>query len=200
MKSPGQTAFVNTVAVALACAFVAVPGRAAAEARRHDGFYLRVGTGGGFAFGKLEGAADSPSRGPNIASELAAGWTVGPGLVVGGGTYPMVVLAPDYDGVDAGGQHVSGTGPFVDWYLDPTCGLHLQSALLFAAGYLDGSEARPAKIGVGYGMMLGAGYDMFLADEWSLGLLARVTAYRLHGVDDAIRLASPSLLVTATFH
>ncbi len=50
------------------------------------------------------------------------------------------------------------------------------------------------------GLMLGAGYDLLVADEWSLGLLARVTAYRLYGVDDSIRLASPSVLLTATFN
>ncbi len=81
----------------------------------------------------------------------------------------MVAPGPDYDGVDAGGQHVSGTGPFVDYYLDPAGGLHLQAGLLFAAGYLDGSGERPGKVGLGFGGMAGVGYDLFVADEWSLG-------------------------------
>jgi hypothetical protein len=39
-----------------------------------------------------------------------------------------------------------------------------------------------------------------VTDEWSLGALARLTAYRLFDVDDEIRLLSPSLLLTATFN
>lgn len=180
---------------------LASAGPASAEPHRHDGFYLRVGAGGGYALGTLAtgSAGDSSSHGANIASELAAGVSLRPGLVVGLGTFPMVVARPSYDAVDAGGQHVSGTGPFVDLYLDPAGGLHLQAGLLFAAGYIDGGQ-RDSQVGFGYGGMAGAGYDLFVAPEWSLGLLARVTAYRLYGVDDKIRLVSPSLLVTATFN
>lgn len=176
----------------------AVP--AAAEPRRHDGFYLRLGVGSGYAIGELTAGMDSGSKGFNIASEVAVGLGIRPGLSVGVGTFPMVAPGPTYDGVDAGGQHVSGTGPFADFYLDPAGGLHLQAGLLLAAGYLDGSGQRPGKVGVGYGGMAGVGYDLFIADEWSLGGLARLTAYRLFAVDDSIRLLSTSLLVTATFN
>lgn len=94
---------------------------------------------------------------------------------------------------------MSGTGAFVDWYRRPGGGLHAQAGLLVAAGYLDGSAARRAATGVGYGAMAGIGFDRYVTARWSLGLLARVTAYRLYGVDDSMRLASPSLLVSATF-
>jgi len=47
--------------------------------------------------------------------------------------------------------------------------------------------------------MAGAGYDHHVSAKWSLGGLARVVAYRLYGVEDSIRLMSPSLLVTATY-
>ena len=46
----------------------------------------------------------------------------------------LVMPSPTYDGVNAGGQHVSATGPFVDWYPSPTGGWHLRAGLLFAAG------------------------------------------------------------------
>ena len=175
------------------------PEPAAAEPGRHDGLYLRLGAGGGLALGTLSAGADSDSRGANVATELAVGWTLRPGLVVGLGTFPMVVPGPDYDGVDAGGQHVSGTGLFVDRYFDAAGGLHVQGGLLFSAGYLDGGD-REGQVGFGYGGMVGAGYDFFVSDEWSLGALLRLTAYRLHGVEDRIRLVSPSALVTATLH
>lgn len=175
------------------------PRAVAAEPRRHEGLYVRLGLGAGYALGTLASTADSESHGVNLATELAVGKNLRPGLVVGVGTFPMVVPSPEYDGVAAGGQHVSGTGAFLDWYRRPRGGLHAQAGLLFAAGYLDGSAARAATTGFGYGAMVGVGFDRYVAPRWSLGLLARVTAYRLYGVDDSIRLASPSLLVTATF-
>ena len=193
-----NTRLSRSVTAALGLLAVAAP--SAADPRRHDGFYLRLGMGGGYAVATLSSGTDSSSHAPNIATEVAAGWTLRPGLVLGLGTFPMVVLKPTYDGADAGGQHVSGTGPFVDYYMDPGKGLHFQGGLLFSAGYLDGSSQRASKVGFGYGLMLGAGYDLFVSDEWSVGLLARVTAYRLYGVDDRIRLVSPSLLLTSTFN
>lgn len=185
--------------LAIGAIVAASPGAAASAPRTHDGFYARAGVGAGYAMGALDAPADSDSTGVNVATELGIGWTLRPGLVVGLGTFPMVVPAPSYDGIDAGGQHTSATGPFVDYYLDPRRGLHLQGGALVAAGYLDGGD-REGEVGIGYGAMLGAGYDVFVADEWSLGGLLRATAIRLHGVDDTFRLASPSLLVTLTYH
>ncbi|HVV82141.1 MAG TPA: hypothetical protein VHE35_03650 [Kofleriaceae bacterium] len=195
-----RTSALAALALVLAGAAAGVlPRAAAAEPRHHDGLYLRLGLGGGFALATLSTTEDSTSKGANVATELAVGKNVRPGLVVGVGTFPMIVPAPSYDGVDAGGQHISGTGPFVDWYRRPRGGLHLQAGVLFAAGYLGGSDDRDGKVGVGYGMMAGAGFDRYVAPRWSLGALARVTAYRLYGVDDKIRLVSPSLLFTATY-
>jgi hypothetical protein len=174
-------------------------GTAAAEPRSHEGLYARFGVGPGFAAAKLFSTTDSNSTGADVSTELSLGWAIRPGLVIGGGTFPMVVPGPSYDGMDAGGQHVSATGPFVDYYRRPSGGLHVQGALLFTAGYLDGSDERDGTVGFGYGAMLGAGYDRYVADHWSLGGLVRVTAYRLYGVDDSIRLVSPSLLFTATY-
>ncbi|MEZ4362774.1 MAG: hypothetical protein R3B48_21465 [Kofleriaceae bacterium] len=171
-----------------------------AAPRTHDELYLRAGLGGGVALGALASpGGDSDSRGANVATELAVGWTFRPGLVLGVGTFPMVAPGPSYSAVDAGGQHTSATGPFVDYYFDPRGGLHAQGGLLFAAGYLDGGE-REGVVGLGYGAMVGVGYDAFVTDQWSVGGLARVTASRLEGVDDHLSLASPSLLVTVTYH
>lgn len=181
---------------------VGLAGAAAAEARRHDGLFVRVGAGPAFPLATFtpDTGGDSDARGPGVGTELAAGVTLRPRLVVGVGTFPMVSPAPDYDGADAGGQHVSATGPFVAYWLDARGGFQLQGGLLFAAGYLDGSDARPGQVGVGYGAMAGVGYDRFIADQWSVGALARLTAYRLYGVEDSIRIATPALLVTLSYH
>lgn len=185
--------------VALAL-FAALTAPASAAPRVRDGFFLRAGLGPAFALGTLSiPAGEQDSRGLGVGTELSLGGTVAPGLVLGGATFPMVVPSPSYDGVDAGGQHVSGTGPFVDWYPSARGGWHLRAGLLLAAGYLDGGE-RGSKVGVGYGATLGGGYDAFVGDEWSLGFVARATAYQLSGVDDSLRLLSPALLAVATYH
>lgn len=181
-------------------ALVLVPSIAAAEPRRHDGFYARVGVGPGYGVSTLATAAgDSGGRAFTVNTELAAGWTVRPGLVVGAGTFPMVAPAPSYDGVDPGGQHVSGTGPFVAWWPDDRGGLSVQGGVLVAAGYLDGGD-RDGVVGVGVGATAGVGYDRFIAPQWSVGALARVTAYRLGGVDDDLTIVAPAALVTFTLH
>ncbi|HWU90249.1 MAG TPA: hypothetical protein VN253_23455 [Kofleriaceae bacterium] len=175
-------------------------GAAQAEPRNHDGFYFRLGVGPGYAIATLDtGAGSDDSTGANISTQLAVGWTVRRGLVVGGATFPMVVLSPSYDGIDAGGQHVSATGPFVDYYPNSRKGLHFHGGLLFSLGYLDGGD-RASHIGAGYGASLGVGYDFFVTDEWSIGGIARATAYHLYGVDDSMRLFSPALLVSLVRH
>jgi hypothetical protein len=175
-------------------------GIASAEPRTHDGFYFRLGVGPGYTLATLSTSGpDSTSTGVDVSTQLAIGWTIRPGLVVGLGTFPMVTPSPAYDEIDAGGQHVSATGPFVDYYLDPKRGLHVQGGLLFALGYLDGGE-RAGNVGAGYGATLGAGYEVFVSDEWSVGAIARVTAYRLYGVDDSIKLIAPALLLAVTRH
>ena len=81
----------------------------------------------------------------------------------------------------------------------PGGGLHFQGGLLVTVGYLDGSDQRDGQVGVGYGAMAGAGFDHYVSANWSLGGSLRVVAYRLYGVDDSIRMVSPSALVTLTY-
>jgi hypothetical protein len=185
----------------LALAAVAwLGGAATAAPRTHDGLYLRFAVGPGYTLGALDApGGESDSSGAAVSTQIAVGWTARPGLVIGAGTFPAVTPGPSYEGGDAGGQHVSATGPFVDYYLSPTRGLHGFAGVLFAAGYLDGGE-REGHVGFGWGATAGIGYDHFISDEWSLGGIARVTLYQLYGVDDAIRLITPAALITLTRH
>lgn len=116
---------------------IAIAGTAHAAPRTHDGLYVRVAVGPGASLGHLaiDAGGGGDSRGVNVSTQLAIGWTVRPGLVIGVGTFPMVTPGPRYDGIDAGGQHVSATGPFVDYYVDPRRGLHLFGGALVAVTY-----------------------------------------------------------------
>lgn len=197
-----------------------------AGAHRHDGFYFRLASGfglyrealrsessddyGGRVFGDTTGLA--------TVGELAFGGTIARGLVLGGGLYntslvtssfhldPQSDAAPASE-LDPGRRSILLIAAFVDWYPRPRNGFHLQGALgvagLSAAGAAPRKDAYQAG---GIGLSLGAGYEWWVGDEWSLGLLGRVTAIGLSGKDDAeveFRHAvstSPALLLTLTYH
>ncbi|HEY4177868.1 MAG TPA: hypothetical protein VGM90_13570 [Kofleriaceae bacterium] len=176
-------------------AFAAVAGLAGVASA--DGFYFRVAVGPSFTHGSLDApATTSTSNGAGVSTQIAVGWSVRPGLVIGAGTFPAITPGPSYSAVDAGGQHVSATGPFVDYYV--TDGVHAFAGALFAAGYLDGGD-RDSHVGLGWGATAGVGYDHAVSTKWSLGGIARVTIYQLYGVDDSITLVAPAALFTATY-
>ncbi|MFN0246042.1 MAG: hypothetical protein ACKV2T_03990 [Kofleriaceae bacterium] len=183
-----------------AVAWITMTATANASPKTRDGLQLRFAVGPGYNVGTLDApAGESGSTGVAVNTQIAIGWTLRPGLVVGAGTFPAVTPSPSYDGVDAGGQHVSATGPFIDYYLSPTSGLHGFAGVLFTAGYLDGGD-REGNVGFGWGATAGVGYDHFISDNWSIGGIARITVYQLYGVDDSIRLVTPAALLTVTRH
>lgn len=188
------------IVLPLLVAMLTGPAVAAAQPRQDEGVYIRLGVGPGFTTATLPSdAVDNDSTALSIATQLSIGWPIRPGLVVGVGTFPMVAPSPDYEGVDAGGQHVSATGPFVDYYPHPRRPVHLQAGALFAIGYLDGGD-RESQLGAGYAITGGAGYDVPVSDWLSVGGIARITVYHVFGVDDTMVLASPALLVVVTAH
>lgn len=211
--------------IALACLALTTPRLAAADeparpadpsahgkaARTHDGFYLRLGAGPGFTSGSASTSGVSATmKGMHVGTELAIGTTVAPGLVVGGGEFSMVVFGPKYEvsgqKSDAGTHHVGGVGPFVDYYLDPTKGLHFQGALVLSGTRVDGKSGREGAFGVGFGALAGAGWETWVGDQWSLGGLLRIGYYRVgvkgddSDVKTTLSMLSPTVLITGTFH
>jgi len=196
----------------------------------HDGFYMRLGTGFGMYREQLQNDDDASVHGGDVSGstigfasvgEFAIGGTLGRGWVLGGGFYTATLLTGHYkDDDDNEGtlplemdpdlRDLVVFGPFVDWYPNPRKGFHLQAALGLAALTSrsggrwddddDGYEA------VGAGIVLGVGYEWWVGDEWSLGVLARTQAAALTGEDDEkVRWvhgasATPSLLLTLTYH
>ena len=180
----------------------------------HDGFYARLGAGPGYVFGASEpdrsGASASVS-GFALSSEFAFGGTLAAGLVLGGGSFSMVVPSPKYAAdagpdLDVGTHHVSGVGPFVDYYFDQRNGAHVQAALLLSGVFVQEKGALESASGFGFGAMLGGGYEAWVSHEWSIGPILRVTVYNdaLEGSDSGakatLRMFVPSLLFGATYH
>lgn len=198
--------------------------------RRHDGFYGRLGLGIGHARMKLElpkdfGLSDRSlvASDTGAAIEIALGGTVAEGLVVGGGLYTQAMGEVSWDGdsvrafdvngdrdIQSGQGSVSLLAILVDWYPDARGGFHVQGALGLSGISLESSsriELPPEKWeGGGAGLMLGVGYEFWVANQWSLGGVARALFLggklqnpdRDYDVD--IQVFSPALLFVATHH
>ncbi len=196
---------------ALSCSVCGVA--RAGEAREHDGFYLRLGGGFGWASDAMKSDTsvvtfEGTAKGFAGASEIAAGGSPFHGFVVGGGIYSVLVFAPKATNVKgetsvgqvqgediefkATGFHV--IAPFVDYYLDPGEGLHFQGGLGLAALALPDGKTTNTRVTIpldqtatGFGMMLGIGDEWWVSDGWALGVLGRLTmGFGLSGDSDVV--------------
>jgi hypothetical protein len=189
-------------------------------ARRHDGFYLRMSLGIGYgraeATGTLGGADTSTTySGLGPAFALLIGGTVGHAVVIGGGfvgqdvsdpevTFEMEGVEPFGDSFRAeGALGVGVLGPFVDWFPDEHEGFHFGGMVgLSLIGLRDDRD----NFSRGFAGSLWAGYDFWIADQWSLGAELRGVwgqgsrdFTRFDGsLDD--RASSYEVLFTALYH
>jgi hypothetical protein len=196
-------------------------------ARVHDGFYFRIASGFSVLDERLESDdvagsnIEARSRGIAHLSDLAIGGTVAPGWVVGGGIYSLDLVAstlrtsessiePIPAEVDPGLRSLSLFAPFVDWYPNVRGGFHAQAALglatLVPRVFGHSATSQSDYTAVGGALLLGTGYEWWVADEWSIGVLTQLGVRVLRGDDDAGRkwthliTNSPSLCVSLTYH
>jgi len=187
-----------------------------AQSHRHEPY------GGG-------GRLNLRARGFAIANEFAMGGTPYPGLVIGGGGYDIEVVTStvttnrDDDNPEMvpetltrESRSLSLLGVFVDRYFVPTLGLHAQAALGVAqqVGFSldaatkkeDDDEDEVGYEPIGPGITLGLGYEIWIAEQWSLGVLARATAAVLFSEDENnvkwthFVWSWPTFLMTVTYH
>ena len=156
--------------------------------RLHDGFYLRFATGlAGMGLSrKLDtpaaGTAEAKINGGGATSELSIGGTPASGLVLAGTLLAFSNSTPTYKsgGVD---QDLDGTlevgmlGATVDWFLNPEKGFHLAGTLgmVGARAPSPPTDVRPRIGGNGMGLSLAVGYDFWIGEQWSIGVLGRFT-------------------------
>ena len=201
--------FASSTALAQDAAETSAPG-----VHEHDGFYLRFGLGLGYIAGKEkpeQGSGDADVTGFGIPVELAFGGTPAPGLVIGGGSYGMYVPSPKLKSngneTDGGALTISGIGPFVDYYLDPNGGAHFGGALLLASIGVSEKDSAPKGSGIGFGGAIFGGYEMWIGDQWSVGVIGRVAYYNAKVTFDApgdpkntISGITPAVLLGFTYH
>lgn len=197
----------------------------------HDGFYMRFGSGLAGFDERLSsedsalygGEIKTRTRGIGTATELAIGGTISEGVVLGGAFYTFDLLtstlkfekdsaegAVPPPELDTELRNLVLLAPFIDIYPNPRRGFHVQGALglavLTASVFGSSATDQSDYAAIGGGLMLGAGYEWFVADEWSLGILGRATISVLTGEDDSgvrwihVPATSPSFLVTLTYH
>lgn len=183
----------------------------------HDGFYLRAALGGGY--GKTSVRTDRVSQpdvslsGFGAAVDLWFGWTVSPGLVLG----PALSISSQRSAsVKLGDGKTSGVGThallgaFIDAFPNPQSGQHFGGMLALAsltATTADGLEATDYQ-GGGLGLSVFAGYDAWIAREWSLGALLRLGGVATRGsqnvdgqtVEKQGTAYGMALLVTVVYH
>jgi hypothetical protein len=200
---------------------------------RHDRFFFRFGAG--FGSGRdivdVSGAnfqfvGGSPTHNSTstlaIATEVALGGTPSRGLVVGAGIFNMLMLETktsmretpiDYEFASS---QLALFSPFLDWYPWDTQGLHGQAGLGLASFVMGGgapdfqTRANPvsrarAHAALGLGLMLGVGYEWWVAEQWSVGGLLRMLRGWTQGTDpDGVQWAHDSIaysiLMTTTYH
>jgi hypothetical protein len=202
-------------------------------ARVHDGFYFRVAGGFSVYDERLSSAelstgsnfdgqsVEGRNRGIAHSSDLAIGGTIAPGWVVGGGIYSLDLVASTFrargdgalampDELDPGLRSLSVIGPFVDWYPNVRGGFHAQATLGLATltprVFAHAATEKSKYIAVGGALLLGTGYEWWVADEWSIGVLTQLGVRVLRGQDDDdvtwthVITNSPTLSVSLTYH
>jgi opacity protein-like surface antigen len=186
---------------------------AASAPHTHDGFYFQGNIGPGYLTTSPaadEGAdIDIKYSGFGVGGGLLFGGTPAPGLVIGGGTANVVALSPkitvEGEESDLGDGdltlNLSTLGVFGTYYPDPNAGLNLH--LMVAYGVLsvsdsdgDDSDNNPS----GVAITAGVGYDFWVAQEWSIGVLGRFTYAALSYEDVSFPTLAPALLATFTYH
>lgn len=197
----------RAIGCAAMCAVLGIAADADAEPRTHDGFYMKLAAGlGYYSLSSDAGGVDQSISGVTMPTSLMMGSTFAPGLVIGGGMFLDYGPSPS---IESGGMEIQtegvkqfplGIGVFADYYLDPAGGTHFQGFVGWggvetsSSGNVGGSDP------TGLVLSVAGGYDWFISDEWSAGVMGRL-AYGAFSYNDAgFPTIAPALLGTLTYH
>jgi hypothetical protein len=174
--------------------------RADSEPRKHDGFHFQISEGLGY----YSSSADMPAQsfsGLTLPGQILIGGTLMNGLAFGGGLMISYGPSPSTDTQGVSSQSIVGLGLYADYYLDAkTNGLHIQAFGGWGgletsfSGNVGGSDP------TGLVVHAGVGYEWWLTDQWSYGVLGRFLYAPLSLNDNAFTTWSPQVVGTLTWH
>ena len=166
----------------------------------HDGLYLRMAVGTGGMRWRDQAVSNANVGDTNVnaaggAAEFSLGGTPSPGFVVAGS---LLAFGSAYGDMNdgSGSTHMDKTigyalfGATLDFFPDPRSGFHFGGTLgpAVATKTEDDRVNRRWTTTAGAGFSVAAGYDWWIARQWSLGFLVRATGARFWGsvtYDDA---------------
>jgi hypothetical protein len=154
------------------------------------------------------GASKLDFSGLGVALDWMGGMAVMPSLVLGLGATTDTLTSGTVTN-DASQErklehslYFAVIGGFIDFYMSPPAGFHMQA--LLGLSHLSRADDLSRNTGNGFGVVLGAGYDLAVGQRWNVGLLARVavSSFSMDEVGNekpSPTLYEPSLVWTATF-
>jgi hypothetical protein len=195
--------------------------------REHDGFYLRLSGGAG----ALAVDRSTESEGPQNSlvygdSSSVGGTSIFAELSIGGTPFRRVVVAGTLLGNNlpaAGLELASGSrlslgsplwfaflGPTVDIFPVVSGGFHIGAGAGWAVATAGVQQDRLFDTfgGGGIGATLSGGYDAWVSDDWSVGVIVRAVLARIRGEQQSSTVvgreydtvSSLSIAATALFH
>ncbi len=199
---------------------------------KHDGWYLRMAGGVGVLrdAAQVDGlrferegvepldSYDETASGAAALTELAVGYALTTGVILALGVNTASAPSPSASnpGVGTGDNefrltHLTVAGPMVDVYPIPSLGLHLQGLFGVGIGVVGETilvQERPklrSHTATGWAFGLGVGYEWWIADDWGLGLLARINYASTSGNDAdgndwSHDFLAPGVLLSLTFN
>ena len=123
----------------------------------------------------------------------------------GSGRIPLIDPSVEFAGqsvsVDSARVQLSRLGPFVDFYPDPKGGLHLLGAVTLTAFSLTDTDTDETLANArGPGFAAGVGYEWWIGEQWSAGVMARFIYASLSADSESHSLIAPGLIATFTMH
>ncbi len=181
---------------------------AKADPMTHDGFYLHLDVGLGYlsTSGEPLPGFEEKVGGLSVPSSLLLGGTVGP-VVIGGGFLWHYLPSPTYslNGTDADSSldismNGFGIGMFADIYPDPKSGLHFLPFVGYGGLNLTVEGNDSGNDPLGLLLALGAGYEFWVGNEWSIGPMLRFDYGAFSIEDTSYPTIGFSALASFTYH
>ena len=172
-------------ALALILSLVVPSVALAGEPRTHDGFFLRLSAGGGYASTSIEDAgAESKLSGTGGDLNLAIGGVVGTNLALHGTLFGWVVSDPDVELEGSGSGTVDGDvtmsvfGGGVTYYFMPS-NIYISPSIGLATLSFDGDVEGSSDSGFAIDITLGK--EWWVGNSWGLGVAG---AFGYHSIPD----------------